>query len=183
MQNDNELIWEAFLNESPFGYHTLPSMFERKMSEMNVDDIKSKTFVERFGNMDIYHDKDGDNDVYYILVDNEIAAYYRFKDEGKYLKTKLTWNSKKHTGTLRKFLGEYLLPKRGIIESDDAFSNDAFTMWQKMVVEYPDYEFYAKFPDGRMSKRMTNYHEPLLYREPMFKGDGNSTFVMKYGTK
>lgn len=179
--NENELIWEKFLKESPWGYTKLPSEFETRISQTKADDIRmNHQFVNDFeDDMDIYHSSDGEEEIYHVLKDDDIVAYYRFQDMGKYLKTKLVWNSKKYAGTLRKFLAEYLLPRHGIIESDDAFSNDAFTLWQKMVVMYPKYEFYAKFPDGKLSKRMTNYHEPLIYREP-FPTDGNSVFIMKY---
>jgi hypothetical protein len=180
MRNENELIWEEFLKESPWGYAKLPSAFEQKMLETDVDEIrKNDEFVDNFDGMDIYHSFDGEEEIYYVLNGDDVTAYYRFQDMGKYLKTKLIWNSKKYAGTLRKFLAEYLLPRHGIIESDDAFSNDAFTLWQKMVVMYPNYEFYAKFPNGKLSERMTNYHEPLIYREP-FPKDGNSVFIMKY---
>ena len=179
MINENELIWEEFLKESPWRYTKVPSSLEVEMNSKNVDDIKNKDYYGSFKNMEIYHDEENRQGIFYILVDDKFAALYRYKDEGNYLKSKLVWNGKKYPGTLRTFLAEYLLPKYKVIESDDAFSDDAFTMWQKMVVMYPHYEFYAKFPDGKMSKRITNYHEPLIYKEP-FPNSRNTMFVMKY---
>lgn len=173
-------MWEAFLKESPWGNTKLPSAFENKIANTKTDDIRTHhQFIDNFEGMEVYLSSKEEDQIYHILNGDDIAAYYRFQDMGKYLKTKLVWNSKKYAGTLRKFLAEYLLPKHGIIESDDTFSNDAFRLWQKMVVMYPQYEFYVKFPDGRLSKRMTNYHEPLIYRDS-FPDDENSVFIMKY---
>jgi hypothetical protein len=180
MTKPDILNLQELLQESPWGYPVLPSSFEDKMLDIKGGDIRKEKFVERMDNMDIYFNPDTNGGNYYVLIGDDLASYYQYIQNKNSIKTKMTWNSRKYKGSLRDLLTKFIIPKYKIVESDDVLSNSAFSMWQKMVMEFPKYEFYAKLPSGELSDRITNYHEILLYREPI-TSQGNSTFIVRYG--
>jgi len=179
-QRDVENIQRILMNESPWGHGVMGDEFENDMLAHSLDIIKNYEHVGEFENTQVYYKEEMGDGNYFLWGDGELAAFYKFDLFSDNISTKLTWNNKKYKGLLRKFLAEYVLPKYEVIESDYRMSTHAFDMWQSMFIEYPKYEFYAKYPDGDM-KQIKHYSSFITYKEPSFHGKkGHTTFVAKY---
>lgn len=116
---------------------------------------------------------------YFLISESELIGFYSYtnKDDGS-IQTKKIWNSKNHTGIIRKFFAEYIVPKFKVVESDDMLTAQAFEMWRKMMVLYSQYNYYVK-DNGELHK-ITNPEEFLYYKEPMNIDRPNSTFIVEY---
>lgn len=166
--------------ESPWGHGVMGDDFEESMTSYTFDDIKNHEHVGEFKNTQIYYKEEMGDGNYFLWGDGELAAFYQFNLYGDNISTRMTWNNRKYKGLLRKFLAEYVIPKYKVIESDYRMSTHAFDMWKSMSIEYPQYEYYAKYPDGEI-KKINHYTQFMIYREPAFHGkDGHTTFVVKY---
>ena len=130
-----------------------------------------------YDEMSIFYKKDGERENYYILINDEFAAYYQFVKIDGGIKSKMAWNSKKYTGTLRKFLAGYIVPKYKLIESDDNLTEKGFGMWEKMMMTDPKYGYYVK--DFGKVYKLNNPKEIYYYKDILDK-DPNSTFVVRY---
>ena len=179
-QRDIENIQRILMNESPWGHGVMGDEFENEMISHTFDMIKDFEHVGEFENTQIYYKEEMGNGNYFLWGDDELAAFYQFDLFSDNISTRSTWNNRKYKGILRKFLAEYILPKYEVIESDYRMSTHAFDMWKSMFIEYPNYEFYAKYPNGEI-KEIKHYTDFIIYREPSFKGRyEHTTFVAKY---
>lgn len=177
MMNDNELIWEEFLKESPWYVPALPDEFEKRMSSTDPEMIKEETYIGAYDDMSIFYKKEAILENYYILKGDEFAAYYQFEKTNGSIRTKITWNSKQHAGTLRKFLAGWIVPKYKMVESDGILTDRGFGMWEKMMTTNPQWEYFVK--DYGKVYKLSNPKEVYYYKDILDK-DPNSTFIVRY---
>lgn len=180
MNRYNKILWEDFIYESPWLlYHPPLGEFNKNME--NIDDyrIKKLGHVENFFEFAILEIKNGSVIELFLIKNDKLAVLYSYKNHSDgHIQTIKSWNSKEHMGSFMKFFAEIIVPKYKIVESDEMLSNNAFNMWRKMIVAYPDYNYYVKDNDELFP--IKNPYEIDMYKEPMSIDKKNSTFIVEY---
>jgi hypothetical protein len=139
---ENEKIWDLYL-ESPWRYQSSSSID-------NFDNIsaeylnKNGSKVDTFENIDVYTLNQNPTFLVFVL-NGEIVSVYRWENSviTGAIQTKFIWNHKNYKGIFRKIFAEYILPKFQEIQSDDMLTDRAFSFWEKMMVEYPKFNYYV----------------------------------------
>lgn len=168
---DNEKIWELY--ESPWYNHS--QEFMRNIN-LNIDKVKhSGQVVDRFEDYDVYTFKRNPNALAFTS-DYDIISYFEYKDSSidNAIQIKFTWNNPKFKGVFRNIFIDYILPKFGDIQSDDMLTGDAFNFWKKLILEYPQYNYFV-ISNGEWI-RLSNPSEIDNYKERIL--DDNSTFFI-----
>lgn len=174
MKKDDVIMWEQFIVESPWMSAPLPDAFDEKMLSISVEEIKQKyDFIEKFINGEVY----GKRGQLFFVRDEEFLAYYQYEQFQDYIQTKMSWSRKGNNGIFRTFFGDYIIPKFKVVESDYGLTPLAFDMWKKLIIMYPNYDFYAK-DEGKLYP-LVNPEEVYTFNDPITK-DENSTFIVQY---
>ena len=172
---ENELMWEQFISESPWSTHPISDKFTQEMEALDVSVIMKFPNVGNTNSYNIYEHQGEDNFInLYFLMNSKLAAYYKFTRLSSSIQSKLIWNSPNSAGSFMDMFANYIIPKYKIVESDDMLSPKAFELWKKMIGAYPDYKYYAKV-NGKLFQ-MTNPFDVYSYEE-RFNPGGNSTFI------
>jgi hypothetical protein len=179
MINENEIMWEQFVLESPWLTPPLPDAFTVRMENLDLNDIRAFKHIGKYDQYDIHENVTVKNTEMYFLKGNSLAAYYRYsKKSGEHIQTEMTWNSPKHSGSFLMIFGEYIIPRFKIVESDNMFTSDAFSMWKKLIGAFPQYDYYIK-RNGKMIK-MTHPYDVYSHEEKFSPDGKNSTFLAIY---
>jgi hypothetical protein len=177
---DNKILWELYLNESPYSFPNVPNDFNEKMESITMEDIEKLNLIGKFEEFNIYENIESaatNNVELYFTVGNSLVAFYSYTIRSNQpIKTKMVWNDEKHSGTFRKIFGEYIIPKFKIVESDDSMSNLGFNMWMKLIGFYPNYKFYAKTQNGLIP--MNEPYDVYSYKNKIT--DPDLSFVVEY---
>lgn len=167
------------MNESPWNYGVMDDDFEEHMSNFSVEKVQQMKFVTEWNTMNVYYQTEFGYGEYYILKNNELVAFYRFDPKSNYIQTEITWNKRGNKGVLRKFLAEYIIPKYRMVESGNKLSTNAFSMWENMYVEYPQYDYLVKYKNGEI-KTIKHHTQFALYSSSSFNDDlAFTTFIVK----
>lgn len=173
---ENELMWEQFITESPWLTQPIPDKFTSDMLKIDVEDIKSLTFLGNLDQFNIFQKIDNSFTELYFIKNEEIVSYYRYSelDTGG-IQTKMIWNNPKYKGSFLKIFIDYIIPRFKVVESDDMLSQSAYDMWKKLIGLCENYKFYAKVKNKLIP--MTGPYDVYNYQE-RFDYDGNSTFIV-----
>jgi len=175
--NDNRILWELYLKESPYSFPNVPNDFNDKMNSISIENIKKFKHIGEFDDYQIYEQSSkGEVELYFTVGDSLVAFYSYTIRLNQPIKTKMIWNNDKYSGSLRKIFGEYIVPKFKIVESDDSMSNLGFNMWMKLIGFYPNYKFYAKTQHGLIP--MKEPYDVYSYKNKIT--DPDSSFVVEY---
>jgi hypothetical protein len=179
MKNENAIIWEQFLSESPWITQQVPDQFNIDMSNISIEKIKSNSKIGFYKDFEIYENVDGYETSLYFLKDDIFTAFYKYiKTELGNIQTKLIWNDKKYKGSFLDIFANYIIPRFKIIESDDMMTPQAFDMWKSLMLLKPEYKFYVKREDKIL--KLESPYDVHLYKERMGLDDKeNTTFVVQ----
>lgn len=179
MKNENHIIWEQFLAESPWITPEVSDQFNTDMSNINVEKIKTNPKIGSYKDFEIYENADRYETSLYFLKNNTFTAYYKYvKTNDGNIQTKLTWNDKKHKGSFLDIFANYIIPRFKIIESDDMMTPQAFDMWKSLMLLKPEYKFYVKSTDKIL--KLESPYDFHLYKERMgLDNKENTTFVVQ----
>ena len=173
-KREEAIMWKQFITESPWMSSPLPDKFDQQMSSYTSEDIKNKyEFVEKFQDGEIY----GNDNELALIFDNALVSYYQYQPKETHIQTKMSWQRKGSNGVFSKFFAEYIIPRFKVVESDYGLTPSAFNMWKKLIILYPQYNFYAK--DDDKLYRLTDPMDVYTYQDPIIK-DPNSTFIAEY---
>lgn len=180
MKNENILIWDQFVTESPWITPPVPDQFNIDMSNLDVSKIKNYNHVGEYKQYNIYENIDGDKTSLYFVKNDSFVAFYKYlKTEYGNVQTKLSWNAKQNKGSFLDIFANYIIPKFKIVESDDMMTSKAFDMWKSLMLLKPEYKFYVKH--GNKILKLESPYDIHLYKERIGIDDnGNSTFVVEF---
>ena len=179
MKNENAIIWEQFLSESPWITQQVPDQFNIDMSNISIEKIKSNPKIGSYKDFEIYQNVDGYETSLYFLKNDIFSAFYKYiKTKSGNIQTKLIWNDKKYKGSFLDIFANYIIPRFKIIESDDMMTPQAFDMWKSLMLLKPEYKFYVKRDDKIL--KLESPYDIHLYKERMgLDGKENTTFVVQ----
>lgn len=174
MINENKLIWDRFITESPWLTQPISDEYNDRMLNIPIRTLKNLKLVDTFDNMDIHSVS---NELYFVS-ETELIAYYKYNiDDTGMCQTKMVWNNPKHKGIFLKIFGGYIIPKFKVVQSDDMMTAKAFSMWQKLIGHYTEFTYYVK--DGEELIKIDNPYDVHNYKEKIsFSDKGNTTFIV-----
>lgn len=173
-QEENDLIWERFITESPWPY--------KFSSNINVGFRESNpstwgTLSDKYKNFDVYENlKDEIYSLTFSLGIKPVAFYSYIPNEEYYggVKTKFIWGENDPKKVFQDIFVGYILPKFKTIESDDMLTDEAFQFWINLMRNNPDLDFHAKI--ASKFKRLMSSDEIIKYKEKY--DQENSTFIV-----
>lgn len=168
---ENNKIWDLYL-ESPWLYNTSSPTDDVGITIGDV--LKYGEQIDTWEGIDVYKSI-RHKDSFIFVKNDEIVSFYKWDDsvfDGVY-QTRYSWNNPKYKGIFRKIFANYILPKLKQIQSDNMLTDKAFEFWKKMMVEYPNFNYYVV--DSGEWKKIT---EPESINQ--YKGGFNddSTFII-----
>ena len=177
-KQENEMMWEQFVMESPWLTQALPDKFDEDMSNLNVDKIKGYKHIDNYKDYSIYENITGEQIELFVSQNDLFVVYYRYHlNENGGIQTKLTWNNKNNKGSFLDIFSNYIIPKFKVVESDNMMTSKAFDMWKSLILLKPDYNFYVK--NGNKISKLESPYDVYLYKERMgITNDENSTFIV-----
>lgn len=177
MKNDDIIMWEQYISESPWLVSSLPDSLNDYMYSLNIDKILSYKYVGDYKNYNIYENKINDEYELFFILKNILVAYYRYNiSENNNIQTKLSWCNKSYKGTFLDIFANYIVPKFKIVESDNMMTSKAFDMWKSLILLKPEYKFYAKLDDKLI--KLTSPYDVYTYSERIDTNNQNSTFIV-----
>lgn len=174
---ENELMWEQFITESPWHMKNPLSSFDEYMENLNVEEIMQSSVFSKYLNLLIYHNRlDNNESEFYFIDGSKIAAYCRYQKLNDRIILEMIWNSKNSKGLFKELIKNYLLPKFKCVESGETMSDAGFKFFKSLMEQNPELKFYLKYKN-----HLTKIQSPKdfsNYKEPLHSDNTYSTFVV-----